>query len=160
MLGAQPKSSKFRVRTVALGRVGLGKSAIVLMIVVLSTWLWSGCASAHKIVVTGLRVGGDDGLTQRFADALRSGIDRSPDFVTDRKSEAGLQMTIPSNLTWSETEGRLRFTFVVEFTDSRSTNLGVSTGVCWEDEMRECTERVLRDARTAARRVYAGSRDR
>src|SRR5450755_2504904 len=84
-LGAQPRSSKFRVRTVALGRAGFGKPTIVLMIVVLSISLWSGCASGHKVVVTGLRVGGDDGLTQRFADALQSGIDRSPDFVTDRK---------------------------------------------------------------------------
>jgi hypothetical protein len=133
---------------------------LVLMIVVLSISVWSGCSSATKVVVTDLRVGGDDGLTQRFAVALRSGIERSPDFVTDRKNDAGLVMTIPSNLTWSDRQGRLSFTFVVEFVDARSTKLGVSTGVCWEDEMGECAESVLKDARKAVGQRSAAPRSR
>ena len=56
-------------------------------------------------------------------------------------------MRIPTNVYWSEVRGKINFSVVVIMTDNHSKYLGVSTGSCWEEEMKSCAEQVLSDAR-------------
>jgi hypothetical protein len=94
-----------------------------------------------------LWTGGDDGLTQRFADSVRTAISESRDFSEAPANKGALVVRIPTHVYWSEVRGKINFSVVVIMTDSHSKYLGVSTGSCWEEEMKSCAERVVADAR-------------
>ena len=94
-----------------------------------------------------LWTGGDDALTQRFADSVRAAISESRDFTEAPANKGALVMRIPTHVYWSEVRGKINFSVVVIMTDHQSKYLGVSTGSCWEEEMRRCAERVVADAR-------------
>jgi hypothetical protein len=94
-----------------------------------------------------LWVRGDDGLTQRFADAIRSAISESKNFSRADVNEGALVMTIPTHVYWSEVQDKINFGVVVIMTDRHRKYLGAGTGSCWESDMKPCAERVLADAK-------------
>jgi hypothetical protein len=97
----------------------------------------------------GVSVRGDDGLTQKFRDALEAAIRRSRDF-TDTFS-AGVPfdatMAIPNHVGWVETDKGTRIFAVVIFIGPGGRYLGASTPECLETSINDCAERVLADAR-------------
>lgn len=109
----------------------------------------TGQTQAPAPILAELRVGGDDGLTQRFADAIRRAIEFSEDFALPRAHQGQLIMTIPTHLSWQEDQGKLNFEYLVLFTDRDSRNLGTSTGTCGESDMETCSASVVSDARAA-----------
>ena len=127
-----------------------------------ASFLWSlgfiamwhpALVASHAIesgVPTELWVGGDDGLTQRFAVTLRGAIDESSDFTSNSPENSDrLLLTIPTHLYSRPAQGRTNFQYIVIFTDRNSYYLGISVGSCWEDSMERCALRVLSDARRA-----------
>ena len=112
--------------------------------------LAAGCLYASVslgAVPVELWTGGDDGLTQRFADSVLTAISESRDFSAAHANEGALVMRIPTHVYWSEVRGKINFSVVVIMTDNHSKYLGVSTGSCWEEAMKSCAEHVLSDAR-------------
>ena len=110
-------------------------------------------ASAHgtdhssQQLRTQLHVIGDDGLTLRFADALRAAIAASPKFAPAvTGSPYDIRLLLAGNLYWQDTPRGLNFNVVVVVTSSGGRYLGVSTGACWEAHMQDCAQAVLSDA--------------
>ena len=98
---------------------------------------------------------GDDGLTQRFREALERALEASRDFDVRRAgAREKLRLSIPSNLYGAEIGGRLNFQYVVIFTNQDSKYLGVSIGSCWAEraEIASCAGTVLHDATEAWKR--------
>jgi hypothetical protein len=115
----------------------------------------AGCATAaaQSPVPVEIRRGGDDGLTQRFADALETGIGRSGTFTmaSGVSHPPFLVLNIPSHLEWTRVGDRVRARFQVEFRRGDSSLLGSSSGDCRETQLEICAARVLNDARRIAR---------
>jgi hypothetical protein len=105
-------------------------------------------AAATEPTAFEIRTGGDDGLTQRLADALRSAFATAPGFTADASSER-LVVTIPTHVAWREVGGRTRVTYAVELA------LGAQsirrTGSCWETDMSICARQIV-DAASALHR--------
>jgi hypothetical protein len=90
---------------------------------------------------------GDDGLTLRFADTLRTALLRSRTYrLSSREQPATLTFDIPRSLRWTEIDGRVQAQFQVDFKSGGSRILGTSRGTCWETELNACVARVLSDA--------------
>ena len=118
--------------------------------IVLSQTACAGSDGARFKVPAELRVGGDDGLTQKFAETLRTAIEESTDFATSLSTDGKpLLLTIPTHLYSRPAQGRTNFQYIVIFTDRKSKYLGVSVGTCWEDSMERCALSILSDARIA-----------
>lgn len=107
-------------------------------------------AQESGAVPTQLWVTGDDGLTQRFTGAVRTALEESSLFSTSSVvNEKGLVLRIPTHVYSTKVEKRLNFQYVVILTDTDSRYLGVSIGPCWEENIVECADTVIRDAETA-----------
>ena len=91
-----------------------------------------------------LWVGGDDGLTQRLADALRSEFAKSRVFtLLQTSTRHSLRVTIPENVGWREINGRTQVNYEVRLArgvqGSRSHR-----GQCWENELAVCAKQIVR----------------
>jgi len=100
-------------------------------------------------VPTELWVSGDDGLTQRFADAIRHAVSKSGDLILAAAGEGQLIMTIPTHVRWQNAGDKVRFQRVVVFADRSAKQIGISTGDCWDGALDECASAVVSDARNA-----------
>jgi hypothetical protein len=106
-----------------------------------------GTAHSAQRLRTQLHVIGDDGLTVRFADALRAAIAASPKFAPAVSgSPYDIRLLLAGNLYWQDTSQGLNFNVVVVVTSNEGRYLGVSTGACWEAHMQDCAQKVLSDA--------------
>jgi hypothetical protein len=87
--------------------------------------------------------GGDDGLTQRLADAVRSEFAQSARFALAPASTPNvLTVTIPTHVGWEEVSGRNRVTYEVRL-DRAGQKLAESRGVCWEHDLRGCAQDIV-----------------
>jgi hypothetical protein len=97
---------------------------------------------------------GDDALTIHFAEALEASFRASGRFVEASGTEPrALIVTISNHLQWRRVGSRTRATYSVVLADRTGQVLGTSTGSCWDDELSQCADRVLKDATTAARKL-------
>lgn len=93
--------------------------------------------------------GGDDGLTVRFADALEAAFRAAPEFsLSTGKAPGTLIVTISSNVTSKQDQGRSEVSYSVQFTSVESQVLGSSNGTCREGRLQECAAHVLTDLKT------------
>lgn len=96
---------------------GLGICSSVLAV----AFLLEGAACAEEskhlgLVTFDIRTGGDDGLTQRFANALEVEFQRSGSFILSKNGEpVDIVVTIPSSLKWRAVGPRERVTYVAKF---------------------------------------------
>ena len=98
---------------------------------------------------------GDDGLSERLADSVEAAFAHSPDFETSTGRRPGtLVMTIPSNVEWTRVGSRLKARYIVEFSTIDGKSLGRHTGFCWEDDLAQCSEQIMKNALAAARKLH------
>ena len=85
--------------------------------------------------------GGDDGLTQRLADAVRSRLEVSP-------PKTPVIILIPTHVGWNDIRGRGRMwvTYRVEYRRGEAV-IGRGTGSCWEDQLDRCAAEIVRRAK-------------
>ena len=106
-------------------------------------------AVSHDAVPVAVSTGGDDGLTQRLADAVRSGFEHSARF---KLSPAGtpnvLKATIPTHVGWKEINGRTRVSYQLRL-ERGDRHLGDSSGVCWENDLGACAAQMVEAASRA-----------
>lgn len=94
--------------------------------------------------------GGDDGLTLRLADAVRSEFKQSARYTEAASSTANaLRVTIPTHVRSDDVDGRARVTYSVRF-DRAERRIGETNGTCWSDELNACARLVLEQATHAA----------
>lgn len=78
----------------------------------------------------------------------------TPDFViTDEENTGALIVSIPTNVEWKEREKKIRVFYVVEFLSNDEKMLSKKKGECWEDDLKTCASQVIKQARSAARKV-------
>lgn len=104
--------------------------------------------------------GGDDNLTQGVCRALDSEFASTRDFVVSAgdgsvERPAKLIVTIPTNVDWKERGERIRVFYTVEFRSSNDKKLGTRKGACWENDLKTCASQIVKQARTAARKLNA-----
>jgi hypothetical protein len=113
-----------------------------------------GAGSAGRTLLDFWHVG-DDALSIRLAERVEGAFLRSPDFTMSSGKKPGtLVVTIPTNVDWSEKTGRTRLHFEVKFTSVDNRSLGSGQGSCWETALDECADRIVSDARIAARKNH------
>jgi len=121
--------------------------------------LLPGAACGEGRIRTGpvtfdIRTGGDDGLTQRFADALDATFRGSGLFVLGSDGRPiDLVVTVPASLKWRRIGRRERVTYVAEFSGRGNQTLGESKGSCWDSDLPRCASQVLRDANVVLSRT-------
>src|SRR5690349_13993682 len=121
--------------------------AFSFLLVGLTLFLSSAPLSASKKPIP-IEVwsGGDDGLTQRFKDALERTFESSSEFALSTGKKPGtLVATIPTHVQWMKQGSRTQIRYKVQFTSIDESRLGDSKGRCWEDELSNCTAQVYRD---------------
>lgn len=130
----------------------------ILVLTLLATPLHTLAQERKPTTSTELWVTGDDGLTQRFAQALTTSLSKSKVLsAPTSNNNDGLVLTIPSNLYWQEVGGNTNFQYVVIFTDRSSKYLGISIGACWENGMSWCADTAVGEAEKAwSNRLRAG----
>jgi hypothetical protein len=98
--------------------------------------------------------GGDDGLTQRFADGLEKGLAASPAFLARGPRDARtLVVSVPDHLDWEDVGTRTRVKYEVVLTDRTGRRVGRTKGTCWEDHLHECVESACAYVEKVATRI-------
>ena len=104
--------------------------------------------------VVEVRCGGDDNLTQGVCRNVYNKFASTPDFViTDEDNTGALIVSIPTNVHWKERGKRTRVFYIVEFLSNDGKKLSKKKGECWEDDLKTCASQVLKQARSAARKL-------
>jgi hypothetical protein len=99
--------------------------------------------------------GGDDGLTTKLRDSLENAFKSSSDFrLSEGKKPGTLTVTIPSHVGWKLVGKRTQVSYTVEFASVDNQPLGSSAGSCWEDALSTCASKIVKDARSAARKIH------
>jgi hypothetical protein len=126
---------------------------------IIPIFLLLGCGScvatiAHPegAVPVQIVTGGDDGLTQRLAGAVREEFRQSAQFTLAMSpTPDSLIVTIPSHVRWEKVGDRTRVTYAVRL-QTGARMLGESGGVCWEDDLRTCAQNIVAEASHAISR--------
>lgn len=99
--------------------------------------------AASEPTMIEVRTGGDDGLTQRLADQVRTTFAAAPGYTADTSAKR-LVITIPTHVQWREIHGDTKITYRVEIA-SGSKSIRRS-GSCWEANMTLCANQILKAA--------------
>lgn len=86
--------------------------------------------------------GGDDGLTQRLADAVREEFRASPRFRMVVGRSGALRVIIPTHVGWRDIGTRTRVTYRLEL-ERGGRRTAVAGGACWEADLRVCARQIL-----------------
>ena len=128
--------------------IGVAASALALLLSMSSALAHADETDGR--VPTEFLVTGDDGLTSGFAQAITDALSNSESFAAPTSNNnAGLVITIPTNIYWQDVRGQTNFQYVVVFTDKSSKYLGISIGACWEKGMAGCASTVVQEAEQA-----------
>lgn len=103
-----------------------------------------------------LWTGGDDGLTQRFADAIRHALNSSPVFFSSSGKKPGsLIVFIPTHVASVKKAGRITIQYTVLFSSVADRELGSSKGTCQSSDaaLTKCAVQVVKEAEMVARKV-------
>jgi hypothetical protein len=96
--------------------------------------------------------GGDDGLTQRLADAIRSEFRQSARFTLPLPAGPdALRVTIPTHVGWEKVGGSTRVTYRLRL-ERGGHKLAESGGFCPEENLRFCARTVVAAAERAISR--------
>jgi hypothetical protein len=95
---------------------------------------------------------GDDGLTQRLADAVRREFDYSARFKLAASGTPGaLMVTIPTHVGGKGINGKTRVRYRVQFERDRRS-MAVGGGACWDADLTVCAMQIVEAAGRAAAR--------
>ena len=97
-----------------------------------------------------LWTGGDDGLTQRLAVAVREEFRTSDRFSL---AEVGgtpeaLKVIIPTHVAWRDVGNRTRVTYRLEL-ERQGRRWVVKAGNCWETDLAHCAQQLVRTVAAA-----------
>lgn len=115
-----------------------------------------GCAgnSAADTIPVEVWRSGDDGLTFRLSEKLVEIFKSSSSFSMSLAKKPGtLVVTIPRNVDWKEVGDRTQVLYSVAFSTAEGRQLGSSTGSCWDDNLTECAEQILKESTAAAKKI-------
>ncbi|MGI8841590.1 MAG: hypothetical protein ACR2F8_12540 [Caulobacteraceae bacterium] len=89
---------------------------------------------------------GDDGLSERLADAIEAAIAASPDFELSPSGAGIIKIEIPTNVSWKKVGNRERVDFQIQTTRRGQSTIS-DVGECPEDNLQLCAKTVLKKTR-------------
>lgn len=149
-----------RYPPIADTRLRCEAAAMKVCLLVLAGAVLTGCVASSsadpkpslgsELAPYELWMGGDDGLTQRLAAAVRKEFDLSGLFTAIRLSEQpnGLKVTIPTHAGWKEVRGEQRITYKLRI-ERAGRLLARTRGSCWERELAVCARQIVQTAARA-----------
>jgi hypothetical protein len=89
--------------------------------------------------------GGDDGLTQRLADAIEAKLQTSSRFALTSAGTVpnALKIIIPTHVGWREVAGKTRVSYQLGL-ERDGRRISARGGECWETELELCAQQVVR----------------
>jgi hypothetical protein len=63
-------------------------------------------------------------------------------------------VTIPSNVDWKQVGKRMRVLYQVEFASADNQIVSQKTGTCWDDNLSQCADQILKAGKIAAHKVH------
>jgi hypothetical protein len=91
-----------------------------------------------------------DGLSVSLEAALKQRINHSTDFTIGRHGKSDLELVIAEPVKVKVLANSTQVSYKVNFL-SRQDIVSVSVGNCWQEQMSECAEQILRDAKLSQR---------
>ena len=87
-----------------------------------------------------------DALSVSLEAELKQRISYSQDFVLSRGAKSELELLIAQPLKVKKLANSTQVSYTVNFVTQQSV-LSASSGSCWQDQISECAEQILRDAK-------------
>lgn len=110
---------------------------------IMSLILIAALSASLETTPVAVHTGGDDGLTQRLAEAVREEFRRTPGYRLDHTSTR-MTVTIPTHVDWRRILGRTRVSYVADFrSGDRESHM---RGSCWEGRLSACARSIVRQA--------------
>jgi len=106
--------------------------------------------AVSKVISIDINYSGVDALTKSLEDSLRTKISHSREFVINSNQRSELQLLITEDVKLRKIANHNQASYKVNFI-SRQKITSVSTGSCWQEQISECAEQILRDAKITIR---------
>ena len=106
----------------------------------------SNVFALSRIISVDISYTGKDLLTQSLEKELRAKISHSRDFTMSSNQRSDLQLLIAENIKVKVVANHNQLSYKVNFI-SQQKILSVSAGSCWQDQLYECADQILRDAK-------------
>lgn len=85
---------------------------------------------------------GDDGLTQRLADAVEANARSARFTISTAGQPASLTIRIPTHVGWENVGSRMRVKYRAEF-QRRGVTKSSTSGECWDNELSVCASQIV-----------------
>ena len=110
----------------------------------------SNVFALSKIISVDVTYTGNDALTKSLEKELRTQVSHSRDFLMSSGQRSELKLLIPEDVKLKKISNHSQVSYKVNFISQQKT-LSVSSGSCWQDQIYECADQVLRDAKITFR---------
>ncbi len=121
-----------------------------LLIFLLCIYFSTNTFALPNILNVSISYSGADILTKSLESALRAKISLSKDFRINSSQRSELQLLIVEDIKLKKIANHNQVSYKVNFISQQKT-LSVSTGSCWEEQIFECADQILNDARITIR---------
>jgi hypothetical protein len=106
----------------------------------------SNVFALSKIISVDIIYSGGDALTKSLEQELRAKISHSRDFTMSSNQRSDLQLLIAENIKVKAIANHNQLSYKVSFI-SQEKILSMSAGSCWQDQIHQCADQVLRDVK-------------
>lgn len=109
-----------------------------------------GAFALSKTVSVNVTYAGSDVLTKSLEAALTTKISHSTDFTMSSGSRTQLKLLIAEDVKLKKVANNFQVSFKVNLITQQNI-ASVSVGSCWQEQIYECAEQILRDAKITIR---------
>ncbi len=116
------------------------------LIFFLCVYFSSSPFAASKAVSVNISYAGSDALTKSLEQQLHTQISHSRDFMISSNQRSELQLLFADDIKLKKIANHNQASYKVSFISQQKV-LSVIAGSCWEDQIYECADQILRDAK-------------
>ncbi|RYY77008.1 MAG: hypothetical protein EOO52_05825 [Gammaproteobacteria bacterium] len=102
--------------------------------------------SLPKVITIDIIYVGSDELTKSLERELRTQISHSREFAMSSDKRSEMQLLMVEDVKLKKIANHNQVSYKVNF-NTQQKLVGVSTGSCWEEQIFECADKILRDAK-------------
>jgi hypothetical protein len=125
---------------------------IAHLIFLLCTCFCSHAFALSKIISVDISYTGNDPLTSSLEKELRTKISHSRDFTMSSNQRSELQLLVAEDIKLKKIANHMQISYKVSFVSQQKV-LSISAGSCWQEQMSDCAEQILRDAKITIRAI-------
>jgi len=103
-----------------------------------------------KTLSVDITYSGNDALTKSLETELKIKVSHSKDFTFGKSQRSDLQLLIIDDVNVKKIANHNQVSYKVSFI-SQQKLISVSAGSCWQEQIYECADQILRDAKITIR---------